>query len=143
MKQKYIIEKGDNKTDLVIREFAELEKAEYTLLIEQTYNLDDIQKAAAEGTEALMKAIKTPDLFPPYSITEKIAEAVGTLISDSDQDSVEVAVDDAKILKEDEAALEEDLEPEEDIDELLEDDFSFDAGEGESDDEDESDEDME
>ncbi|MDY6824102.1 MAG: hypothetical protein SWH68_09975 [Thermodesulfobacteriota bacterium] len=142
MKQKYIIEKDDNKTDLVIREFSELEKAEYSLLIEQTYKLADIKKAAAEGTEALMTAIRTSDFFPPHSITEKIAVAVTALLSDSGQDSIEVAVDDAKILKEEEAGLEEELEPEEDIDELLEDDFSFDAGEEEAD-KDEGEEDAE
>lgn len=139
MKQKYMIEKGDNKTDLIIREFAELEKAEYSLLMEETYNLSTIQKAAEEGMEALMTAIKTHDLFPPHAMAEKIAEGITALLNDSERDSVEVAIDDANILKEEEAGLEEDIEPEEDIDELLEDDFSFDGDDDENEDEDSDD----
>ena len=39
MKQKYLILKNDEKNELTIQEFAELEKQdEYTLLCEETYN---------------------------------------------------------------------------------------------------------
>ncbi len=139
MKQKYIIVKGDKKTDLIIQEFAELEKRQYSFLMEGTYNLADIKKAADDGMEALMNAIKTNDLFPPHSITEKIAEAVPALLADKEKDSIEVAVDDAKILKEEEAALEEDLEPEKGIDELLKDDLPLEAADEEGDKKDDKD----
>jgi hypothetical protein len=57
MKQKYLILKNDEKNELTIQEFAELEKHdEYTLLCEETYNGGTITSAISKGKEALISA---------------------------------------------------------------------------------------
>jgi hypothetical protein len=54
MKHKYLILKNDEKNELTIEEFAELEnQGEYTLLCEETYNGSTITSAITKGKQAI------------------------------------------------------------------------------------------
>ena len=136
MKKKYLILKNDEKNQLTIQEFAEIEKQdEHTLLCEETYSAKDIESAISKGKEALISALRTVNLYPPGLSAGKIAEAVMTLYNSASDQSIELFIDDRDFLlkdrkkSQDVVAIEDEpdefdktleQEPEE-LDELLED----------------------
>ena len=128
--------KNDEKNQLTIQEFAEIEKQdEHTLLCEETYSAKDIESAISKGKEALISALRTVNLYPPGLSVGKIAEAVMTLYNSAHEQSIELFIDDRDFLlkdrkkSQDVVAIEDEpdefdktleQEPEE-LDELLED----------------------
>ena len=102
MKQKYLILKNDEKNQLTIQEFAEIEKQdEYTLLCEETYSAKDIESAISKGKEALISALRTVNLYPPGLSVGKIAEAVVNLYNSARDQSRELFIDDRDFLLKD------------------------------------------
>ena len=97
-----------------------------SLLCEEAYDYKTIKVALSAGSETLISALRTPNLYPPGIYAEKIASAVAELFKSKDQDSVELFFDDANLLAKNRGAAKviEQLEDEpDDIDETLEDDF--------------------
>jgi hypothetical protein len=126
MKQKYTILKDNDNRRLVIQEYAELNKETMSLLCEETYENKVIRLAIKSGKESLISILRTKNLYPPNSYTEKIADAVIDLYGSKGKESVDLFFDDIELLTKEREALEiaEDLEDEScDMDELLEDDF--------------------
>lgn len=102
MKQKYLILKNDEKNELTIQEFAELEKQdEYTLLCEETYNGGTIISAIAKGMQALISTLRTINLYPPGLIAAKIAESVMNLYNSTSDQSIALFFDDRDFLSKD------------------------------------------
>jgi hypothetical protein len=64
MKQKYLILKNDEKTKLIIREFAELDKEIFTFLCEETFDDESVTSAIAIGKDALIATLRT--IFSSY-----------------------------------------------------------------------------
>jgi hypothetical protein len=126
MKQKYLIVKGDKNTDIVISEFVELASNEFSQLSEQTYKFTDINKACKAGTYQLIKTLRSPNFFPPVDTAEKLAAAIEELLHSGGKNSVEVVVDDVRVMNELDVEVDE-IEDEaaiEDLDEILTDDDS-------------------
>ena len=133
MKQKYTIVRDDKNKQLIIREFAELDKQILSLLCEETYDSKAIRAAIKSGRENLISALRTNNLYPPGIYAEKIADAVKVLYATKGQESTDLFFDDLELLaiesgpvpqKDD---IEEEVEKQgEDMDELLEDDFESD-----------------
>jgi hypothetical protein len=126
MKQKYTIIRDDKNKQLIIREFAELDKEILSLLCEETYDQKLIRAAIKSGKEELIAALRTDNLYPPGIYADKIANAVKELYSTKAKESEDLFFNDLELLaKESEAeAGEEDLEKDsEDLDEVLEEDF--------------------
>jgi hypothetical protein len=133
MKQKYTIVKDDKNNQLIIREFAELDKQILSLLCEETYDSKMIRAAVKQGRSHLITALRTNNLYPPGIYAEKIAASVTELYATKGQQSLDLFFDDLELL-----AVESHPEPEsadeekpvqeqgEDVDELLEDDFESD-----------------
>ena len=107
MKQKYMILKGEDKKNIVIQEFAELDKDTLSLLCEETYDMKIIRSAVSKGKEA-----------------EKIADSVIALFKSKDQDSLEVYFDDFDLIttKKVKNVVEKTEEEAAEIDELIEED---------------------
>lgn len=123
MKQQFLVVRGEAKTDLLIREFAELEKNETSLVGEHVFKETDLKKAAQTGLGELIGQLRTTDFFPPAFLAEKLAQAVIEMLKDAGKESVEVMMDDMAIMKDQESDfVDDDLDDDEDIDELLEDD---------------------
>ena len=102
MKKKYLILKNDEKNQLTIQEFAEIEKQdEHTLLCEETYSAKDIESAISKGKEALISALRTVNLYPPGLSAGKIAEAVMTLYNSASDQSIELFIDDRDFFSKD------------------------------------------
>ncbi|NOY68303.1 MAG: hypothetical protein GXP53_02260 [Deltaproteobacteria bacterium] len=79
MKQKYILSRDMDKGLLTIREFSELSKDSFTLVCEESYEDEKIEKSLAEGKEALIKTLRTPNFYPVAIYIEKIADVVISL----------------------------------------------------------------
>ena len=131
MKQKYTIIKDSDNKQLIIREFAELDKEILSLLCEETYEQKDILEAIKKGKDNLISALRTKNLYPPGIYAEKIAAAVKDLFATKGKESEELFFDDLELLaranEPEPAASEEPVEKDDgDIDDLLEDDFESD-----------------
>jgi hypothetical protein len=94
MKQKYMILKSEEKSELIIREFAELDKDAMSLLCEETYDAKTIESAIAKDKEALIVALRTPNMYPAGIYADKIADSVIALYQSGDKEATEVFFDD-------------------------------------------------
>ena len=125
MKQKYLIFKNDEKTKLIIKEFAELDKEMFSFLCEETFDDESVKSAIAKGKDALIETLRTKNLFPIGIYAKEVAAAVVKMYESGNDQSVELLFDDHDLLKEEqeEPAVEDDIEDETvEIDELLEED---------------------
>jgi hypothetical protein len=125
MKQKYTILKNDEKTGIIIREFGELDKEIFSFLCEETFEDETVKSAIEKGQDALIKTLRTQNLFPLGIFAEKIAEAVTKMYESGDDQPVELLFNDIDLLtKEEERPLPLDEIEEEavGIDDLLDED---------------------
>jgi hypothetical protein len=127
MKQKYLILKDNDKKELIIREFAELDKEVLSPLCEEIYDAKVIQAAIKEGKETLIQVLRTKNMYPPDIYANQIAHAVLSIFAAKESESLELFFDDIELINRDEedTATLADLESEsEEIDdELLQDDY--------------------
>jgi hypothetical protein len=124
MKQKYTIHKDTEGKRLIIKEYAELDKEILSLLCEESYRDDQVVVAIQKGTEALVRALRTRNMYPPSAVASRIASAVVSLYDTGNEQAIEITFDDKELFEkeamtdETEAAIDS---GEEDLDELLED----------------------
>jgi hypothetical protein len=126
MKQKYTIVRDDKNKQLIIREFAELDKEVLSLLCEETYEQKAIRAAIKSGREDLISALRTNNLYPPGIYAEKIADAVKELFSAKGKESEDLFFDDLELLTKESAAeaIKKQKENDsEDLEEVVEEDF--------------------
>jgi hypothetical protein len=110
MRQKYVISQEGTENKLKIREYAIVDKnlhnvdsamlrqEDFEFLCEETYSHDRIERSIARGREAVVDALRTPNLFPirPYVI--KIAESVMVLYDSPGDQPVELFFDDTDLV---------------------------------------------
>jgi len=124
MKQKYTIHKDTDNKKLIIKEYAELDKEILSLLCEESYHDDRVVSAIQNGTDDLVRVLRTRNMYPPSAIVSRIAAAVVSLYDTGDEQPVEIAFDDKELFEnvamteEPEDAIDAD---EEDLDDILED----------------------
>ena len=127
MKQKYTILKDIPNQQLIIREYAELDKDALSLLCEEKYADQAIQSVIESGKASLITTLRTKNLYPPVTYAEKIADAVIALYGSENKESVDLFFDDVELLAGElsPAEAEPEIEEEsEDMEELLDDDFN-------------------
>lgn len=125
MKQKYTILKNDEKTGIIIREFAELDKEIFSFLCEETFDDKTVKSAIEKGQDALIQTLRTQNLFPLGIYAKEIAEAVKKIYESGEDQPVELLFNDIDLLaKEEEKPLPVDDIEDEDvgIDDLLDED---------------------
>ena len=124
MKQKYLILKTEEKTGLVIREYAELDKEIFSLLCEETFDDKVVKSALEKGKNSLIATLRTQNLFPIGIYAEEIAAAVTKMYESGDDQPVELFFDDTDLLIKDKgkSPVLDDLENDDaEIDGLLDD----------------------
>ena len=124
MKQKFIISGKDDGKRLVITEYAEIDKDVFSVLCEETYDVETLQAAAKEGIHELAGAFRTRHFFPPVSAAMKIAEGLQDFMASEEKSPAEILIDETESLEHYEEPLDiiDDLETEEDqLDDLLDD----------------------
>lgn len=98
MKQKYLIINDKKNKQIKIQEYAELNKEMLSLLCEEAYDYKTIKPAISSGTDTLISALRTNNLYPPGIYAEKIASAVVELLKSKDQELLELYFDDINLL---------------------------------------------
>jgi len=148
MKQKYRIWKKVKGKKLLIQEYAVLTAAnrkqkhpglldeDFSLLCEQTYQADEVKKAASRGKDELILFLRNQHFFPIGMYMNLIADTVTTMYASKGEQHEDLIFDDKEILldgppevkNEAITEIEEDLNGDdqaENIDDLLEDDSSI------------------
>ena len=126
MKQKYLIVNDRDHKQIKIQEYAELNKEMLSLLCEESYAYKTIKTAITAGSDTLISALRTNNLYPPGIYAEKIASAVADLYKSKDRDSLELFFDDINLLAKNRESVEVTEQTEADpadLDEMLEDSF--------------------
>lgn len=102
MKQKYLISKDNTSGSLIIKEYAELDKEIFSLVFEESYDGKAIEDAVKDGKEALVKVLRTPNLYPIAEYADKIAENVILLIKGKspDMEPLELVFNDIDLMQE-------------------------------------------
>ncbi|MDI6687873.1 MAG: hypothetical protein QME06_06585 [Desulfobacterales bacterium] len=126
MKQKYLILRNDEKNELIIKEFLEINKEIFSLVCEETYNNNDIESAVAKGEKHLVSVLRTDNIYPVGLYADKLAESIIRMYGTGHKEPIKLFFDDAiSFSKKKEDSI--DLEDVEDKipgdDELFEDDF--------------------
>jgi hypothetical protein len=133
MKQKYQILLDNDGSQLVIQEYAELDKEMLSLLCEETYDAEAIKKAMEKDRNSLIQALRTHNMYPPGNYTERIADAIVELFQPGANTSAELFFEEKEMFEsmEEEAYIESEEEEDEEessmgVDELLDDDIDED-----------------
>ncbi|MEA3417040.1 MAG: hypothetical protein U9R02_12960 [Thermodesulfobacteriota bacterium] len=126
MKQKYLILKNDEKNELIIKEFLEINNEMFSLACEETYDNNDIESAVTKGRKHMVSVLRTNNMYPVWLYADKLAESIIIMYGTEHKEPIKLIFDDAESFsktQEEVTALEmvEDKVPEDD--ELLEDDF--------------------
>ena len=124
MKQKYSIHKDIEKQQLVIKEYGELNKEILSLLCEEAYPEEVIKGAINEGKEALIRALRTRNMYPPGVFANSIADLVIALYGSEGEQSTEIMLDDKAFFEGKGVGAsqeEKGAESDEDIDSVLDD----------------------
>ena len=94
MKQKYLILKNDEKNELIIREFLEINKGMFSLVCEETYDNNDIESAVAKGRKHLVSVLRTNNMYPVGLYADKLAESIITMYGAEYKEPVKLFFDD-------------------------------------------------
>lgn len=105
MRQKFIIKNNDTKSELNIKEYANLDRENknnllqsnqefFSLLYEETYDKELMLSAIGRGKKNLVSAIRTNNIYPITIYAEKIADSVIELYNTGNDLSVELFFDD-------------------------------------------------
>ncbi len=95
MKQKFTLTRDSEKNALSIKEYAEIEKGDFTFICEETHDLGDLVQAMSGGLDRLVASLRRPNMYPRRDFGEKIARAVTAMMSRDIQDAtVDVMLDD-------------------------------------------------
>ena len=125
MKQKYSILNDKAGGKLIIKEYAELDKENFSLMFEESYEAHEIETAVKNGKTDLISVLRTPNLYPIAEYADKIADEVILLIKDkSSADApVELIFNDIDLTKKEEKkSAETENNDKVEIDKLLDDD---------------------
>jgi len=99
MRQRYMIIKNEKNSELLIREFAELDKGLFSLLYEEIYDENKILAATQEGKESLIRAILTNSFYPPRIYAEPIADEIAKMYQPDGKSSSELLFDDIDLFQ--------------------------------------------
>ena len=113
MKQKYSIHKDTDNKKLIIKEYAELDKEMLSLLCEESYEDVRVTSAIQNGPEALIRVLRTRNMYPPSAFVSRIAAAVVSLYDAGEEQSMEIVFDDKELFEKEEEIV---VEPETDVD---------------------------
>ncbi len=99
MRQKYVILKNDEKNELILRAFTEIDNTELVLACEETYDEKIIKSTIPKGKNALISILRTQNIYPPGLYAEIIAESVMELYNSKNINTKELLFDDMTFLK--------------------------------------------
>ena len=132
MKQKYVVLLDNETGKLAIQEYAELDKEMLSLLCEETYDAAVIKAAMDKDRNALIQALRTHNMYPPGTYTERIADAIVEMFQPGANSSAELFFEERELFDPVVAAVVDEPDDDEDedagieVDDLLDDDIDDD-----------------
>jgi len=132
MKQKYLVLLDNEAGKLAIQEYAELDKEMLSLLCEETYDAAAIKAAMEKDRNALIQALRTHNMYPPGTYTERIADAIIEMFQPGANSSAELFFEERDLFDPMVEAVVNEPDDDEDedtgieVDDLLEDDIDDD-----------------
>ena len=109
--------------DLMIKEYAELDKDNLSFVGQEAYADKRIAGTISKGREALISALRTPNFYPSGVYTNRIAESIIDYYQSKATEAVEVLFDDVEFIPKERGkylALEDNETESPDIDEIIE-----------------------
>jgi len=118
MKQRFSISGDTGGGQIVIKEYAELDKGVYSLLCEEAYAVQAIKAALAEGPAQVITLLRTESFFPTGYFAEKLTASLDEFLQQEKSEPIKIEVDDAECIR----SLSKDVSEDENgsIDDLLE-----------------------
>lgn len=127
MDQKFILAKKE--TTLMIREVAETEPGIFSVLFEESLDIEKVEAAIAGGKNVLIDLFRSHNLYPPAVFSDMLARGITSMFGDDPKDSLRIEFNDIEALASSIAQAKELLEDEKElveIDKLLEEEDDFD-----------------
>lgn len=90
MKQKFMISKKEDGKKIGITEYAEIDKDIFSILSDETYDIEELDAARKESLNDLITAFRTNNFFPPVTSAQKVAEGVVQCLDATDNEPVEI-----------------------------------------------------
>ena len=96
--------------DVLLREYAELEKDDFAFICEERYDMDGLGSISPEDISGFVTHLRRPNMYPKRAYAEKIARALISLIASGNGDSTaEVIFDDVEVFRPEDNVLSERL----------------------------------
>ena len=121
MKQKFLLLKSEDQTELIIRELAELDTGKYSVICEEKHPAETIKNLMHDKTKVL-EILRSNNMFPPSHMIERIINALPELYGAENKESLELFFDDIELIAKEAAAgleMDEDSDDDSSIDDLL------------------------
>ncbi len=98
MKQRFSISRNNGGDEIVIKEYAELDKGVYSLLCEESYAEKSVSAALAKGPEHVITLLRTESFFPASFFTEKLIAALDDYLQRGSSETVKIDADDTECI---------------------------------------------
>ena len=98
MKQRFEISRNAGGEDIIIKEYAELDKGVYSLLCEETYAVAALEAALAQGPDHLVARLRTESFFPTRYYAEKLIASLADYFQQASSETVAIEADDAECI---------------------------------------------
>ena len=121
MKQKFLLLKSEDQTELIIRELAELDTGKYSVICEEKHPAETIKNLMNDKNK-ILEVLRSNNMFPPAHMIERIINALPELYGAENKESLEIFFDDMELIAKEAAAgleLDDDTDDDSSIDDLL------------------------
>ncbi|MCP3956122.1 MAG: hypothetical protein GY697_28500 [Desulfobacterales bacterium] len=99
MKQRFSISRNTDGEEIVIKEYAELDKGLYSLLCEESYAVVAVEAALAKGAEHVITLLRTDSFFPTSFFTEKLIAVLDDYLRQGIREAVKIDTDDTECIQ--------------------------------------------
>ncbi|MCG8472343.1 MAG: hypothetical protein MI742_10840 [Desulfobacterales bacterium] len=130
MEQRYIIEQDIDAGSFTLKEMAETDVGKFSILHQESFELDRIKEAVEAGAEAVINVVRNHNFFPARFSAHLLADGIISLLADGKPSAKLNFCDNDALEGHEEEVVEEMVDSEKElveIDQLLEEDDAPDA----------------
>ena len=99
MKQRFSISRNTGGEQIVIKEYAELDKGVYSLLCEESYAIQAVKAALAKGPGHVITLLRTESFFPTSYFAQKLMASLDDFLQQESGDTIKIEADDAEYIR--------------------------------------------
>ena len=98
MKQRFSISRNTGGEKIVIKEYAELDKGAFSLLCEESYEVEAVEAALEKGSDLVIALLRTESFFPTNDFAEKLSAGLMDYIKQGGSDLVTIDAADSECI---------------------------------------------